>query len=399
MLIPNISNQMNILQINNFHRIKGGSDFVVEMTTELLREKGHNVILLSRDSKELHGFIGKLKAFAYGLYSPWAMRTIKEYINKFKPDVVHLHEVYPFFAPFCLIACRRAGVPVVMTCHDFRLICPIAISYTDGQICELCSMGNSLWCIARNCRNNFLESVAYSLRHILHRSLNLYYDNITIFIVLSEFAKNKFISYGLSEINTLVMSNPLSYKSSNFPAYLGEYFAYSGRLSVEKGIELLLEAACLNKLPVRLAGDYSLYPDIVKNSPQNINFLGFLNRDEMETFYKNARCLVLPSKWYEMFPLVLLEAMSQGLPIIAPKLGGIPEIVEDGKTGLLFKPGDAEDLARKMTFLWENPDLCRTMGQRGREKALSQYNADIYYLNLISAYEKAIKINRHKIIE
>ena len=155
----------------------------------------------------------------------------------------------------------------------------------------------------------------------------------------------------------------------------------------------MIEAARITKLPVWLAGDYTTGQDMVRNVPDNVKLLGFLDRRQLEKFYHDAFCLVVPSKWYEMFGLVLLEGMVAGIPVIASNLGGIPEIVADGTSGLLFRPGDAGDLAEKMQFLWENPEYARALGQAGREKALENYPEEVYYQRLLAVYEQAIEIN------
>jgi glycosyltransferase involved in cell wall biosynthesis len=384
---------MKIIQVNNFHRIRGGSDLVAELTTNILASRGHEVILLRRDSRELIGACGKVKAFASGIFSPSGWFAMQELLRDFQPDIVHVHELYPLFSPWILLACRRAGVPVVMTCHDFRLICPTAFLFHHNQICERGIERNELWCIRGQCRENFFEDVAYALRHWVARRFKLFSNNVTMFVALSEFARQKFITHGVPPDKCALIPNPISLQNKTEHSPKGLYFAFAGKISLEKGVDTLMEAARLTKLPVCLAGDYTIGPDIVRNIPDNVKLLGLLDRIQLEKFYNDAFCLVMPSKCYEMFGLVLLEGMVAGIPVIASNLGGIPEIVEDGTTGLLFKPGDAEDLAQKMQFLWENPERARALGQAGREKALGHYHDGIYYKRLLAVYEQAIEIN------
>jgi glycosyltransferase involved in cell wall biosynthesis len=379
---------MRIIQVNNFHRVPGGSDFMVELTTQTLKSRGHEVILLRRDSRELRGLLGKARAFSAGLFSPSGWLAIKKLLRDFKPDLVHAHELYPMFTPWILRACRQAGVPVVMTCHDFRLLCPTAFLCRHGQICEKCLEHNELWCIRGRCRGDFWEDAAYALRHWLARRLGLFRDNVTLFITLSEFARQKFISHGFPAARLTTIPNPISLQSPPARASKGR-FAFAGKISREKGIDTLLAAARLTRLPVCLAGDDATYPDLVRQIPENVQLLGFLDRKQMVSFYQEAFCLVLPSQCYEMFGLVLVEAMAAGIPVIASNLGGIAEIVTDGVTGLLFQPGNAEDLARKMLALWENPQLARRLGQAGREKALANYREELYYQRLMAAYAQA----------
>ena len=171
----------------------------------------------------------------------------------------------------------------------------------------------------------------------------------------------------------------------------GDYAAYVGRISPEKGLDTILAAASLlPELNVQVAGEGQTRRTLAANAPQNVKFIGALSRERIASFYRQARFIVVPSKWFEMCPLVISEAMSHGLPVIASNIGGLPELVDDEVTGLLFEPGNPEDLADKMKRLWENPDLCRKMGQAGREKAIREYSEEIYYERLIGFYEKAV---------
>jgi glycosyltransferase involved in cell wall biosynthesis len=135
-------------------------------------------------------------------------------------------------------------------------------------------------------------------------------------------------------------------------------------------------------------------PEVVKGAPANVKFMGHMSRDQLVGFYRNARFLVVPSICFETFGLVIVEAMSYGLPIIASRMGGLPEIVEDGETGLLFEAGNSEELAYKMKLLWENPTLCRQMGQSGRKKVIREYNEDTYYERLMTVYDRALAMNK-----
>ena len=137
-------------------------------------------------------------------------------------------------------------------------------------------------------------------------------------------------------------------------------------------------------------------PELVKRAQANVMFMGHMNRDRLVRFYRNARFLVVPSIWFETFGLVVVEAMSQGLPVIASRIGALPEIVEDGVTGFLFDPGKIKELMSKMKLLWENEDLCREMGKAARRKAMQDYSEDVYYKRLMAVYKKAIEINNEQ---
>jgi len=174
---------------------------------------------------------------------------------------------------------------------------------------------------------------------------------------------------------------------------LGEYVAFVGRVSPEKGITTFRQAAeSLPDVPMRAAGSYDGNEQLVARAPGSLEFLGQVDRNHLDSFYANSRIVVLPSVCYEGFPMILPEAMLRGKPVIASRIGGIPEIVDDGVTGLLFEPGNAEDLAEMIRYLWERPELCRQMGQAGREKVLREYTPERYYKRLMAVYERAIEL-------
>lgn len=366
----------------------------VEATVNLLKSRGVQVSLLMRNSSDIaRGLSGKLQAFVSGIYSLSAYSTMAQLIDREHPDIIHVHNVYPLLSPSVLVACRRHGVPVVMTCHTYRLTCPIGVHFRGGKICERCCDGREYWCVLKNCRRNIFESTGYALRSAVARKLRLFADNVTLFIAVSQFIKSRLIHDGFKDKQIAFLPNMVHIPGSRVDPVQGKYVAYVGRFSPEKGIDTLLAAAHWTRLPVRLAGDYSEMLNLVKMAPQNAQFIGQLNRGQLVGFYRNARFLVVPSLCFETFGLTAAEAMSHGLPVIASRIGGLPEIVEDGVTGILFEPGNAKVLAHKMKLLWENPDLCRRTGQAGREKAIREYSEDVYYKRLMAVYEKALALN------
>jgi glycosyltransferase involved in cell wall biosynthesis len=383
---------MKIIQVHNWHRYGGGADAVVEATTRLLRERGHEAILFTRDSRKLgKGLSGRMRAFVCGIYSSSGRSAMEKLLRENKPDIVHVHELYPFISPWALVECKRAGVPVVMTCHDYQLSCPITQRYRRGVNCDLCAGGREYWCALKNCRSNIFESIGYALRGMLARNQRLFLDNVTRYMTASEFVKQWLVGSGCPEESVTVVPYSVSIPRSDTDPPSGKYVAYAGRFDPVKGIATLLTSVRRTGLPLCLAGDYSPMPEIIKMAPPNAQFMGHLGRQGLASFYRKARLLVVPSTCLEAFGLVSAEAMAHGLPVIASRTGGIPEVVEDGKTGLLFEPGDAEELASKMRWLWERPDLCLQMGSAGREKAVREYSDDVYYQRLLAVYETTVK--------
>ncbi len=383
---------MRIIQVHNWHRFGGGSETVVRETTRLLREKNHEVLLEVRDSRKLgRGASGRVMAFLCGIYCPSGRKAMARLVREYKPDLVHVHELYPFFSPWALVECRRAGVPVVMTCHDCRFTCPVTIHWRKGTVCRLCAGGHEYWCMVKNCRGNVFESGGYALRSFVARKWGLFKNNVSRYIAPTEFIRGLMVEAGLPAELIAVVPNMVSVPSGHADPSFGTYIAYAGRISHEKGVDTLLASARMTGLPVCLAGDYSPMPELVSAAPQNVSFVGHLNKKELLVFYRNARCLVVPSISLESFGIVIAEAMAQGLPVIASRIGGIPEVVDDGVTGILFEPGNAEDLSDKMIWLWEHDDVCRQMGLAGREKAIREYSEGVHYQRLMDVYQASVK--------
>lgn len=386
---------IKVYQIYNQQRsMFGGEENVINMIASLVSKNGGESKLIMKTSRGIEkSFIKKFCAFWGGIYNYPAYIEMRNLLKKDPPDVVHAHGVYPLFSPSVLVACREVNVPVVMTVHSHILTCPTWYHLCHGKICEQCVGGHEYQCILNNCRENILESLGYALRSIVARKFRLFHDNVSMIIVLTEFAKSKLLNAGFCEANIAVVNNAISIPAVAADPISGEYIAFAGRLSHEKGVDTLLAASSLiPHVPIRIAGDGPMVMELKRVAPKNVSFVGLLDSDSLNMFYKKSRFVVVPSKGFENLSIVAIEAMGHGLPVIAAKIGGLPEIIEDGVTGLLFEPSNPEDLARKMTVLWENPDLCREMGMAGREKAIRKYNKDDYYQKLISVYDKAIKM-------
>ena len=378
---------------NNYRSRCNGERQVVMATQELLRRNGLQTLQLLRSSERLEArFRGKVRAFCSGPYSRSAYREVDGVLRGQRPDIVHAHNLYPLLSPSVLVACRRADIPTVMTLHNFGLTCPTLAHFHDGQACEKCLGGREYWCVTKNCRDNLAESIGYGLRAAVARRFGLFHRNVSVFIVGSLFAKNYFAAAGFDEDRISVLPNMVEVRPQTGPAG-GLYVAYAGRITEEKGIRTLLDAARhLPQIPIRIAGDGPLYPQLVAEAPPNVEFVGFLDREGMMTFYREARCVVVPSGWFEMCPLVILEAMAHGLPVIASRIGGLPELVVNGETGLLFTPSDAEDLAQKIETLYRDPGLCLAFGHSARETVAREYNGYNHFSGLMAVYEKALSI-------
>jgi len=214
-----------------------------------------------------------------------------------------------------------------------------------------------------------------------------------MYITLTEFQKKRLIQEGFPADRVRVIPNMVDWNGMKEAKQVGDYVGFVGRISPEKDISTLIKAAeACPDIQFKAAGSYDRMPDTVQAAPENFEFCGYLGKEQLDEFYSNSRIIVLSSVCYEGFPSVLLEAMLRGKPVVCSRIGGLPEIVADGVTGLLFEPGNADDLAEKIQYLWSRPDLCREMGQAGREKALRKYSPEEYYERLMAVYEKAIRV-------
>jgi glycosyltransferase involved in cell wall biosynthesis len=386
---------MKIIQINNESKMPGGIEIMVENTIALLRKRKNDVSLMSFCSAKLGlGVLGKFRAFTSGFYSNSSKKLIRTLIKKKKPDLVHIHNIYPFVSPTVLLECMKARIPIVISIHSYFLTCPALFHYRKQKICELCIGGNEFWCILKNCKNNPFVSLAVAARTAVGRKLK-YFDNQKVtLIAVSEFMKNKLTNAGFRAANIRVVPNMVTIPKNTAKPSKNAYVGYVGRISAEKGVNILTSAALMIKnIPVHIAGNGPMLRELMQNASSNVKFFGHINSKILANFYNNARFIIVPSLCYETFGLVIIEAMSHGVAVIASKIGAIPEIIDDGVDGLLFEPGNVKELTKKIKMLWEDHELCDRMGKAGRNKAKCTYNPNVYYNKLYSVYNKAINLN------
>jgi glycosyltransferase involved in cell wall biosynthesis len=397
---------MKILLIHNKYGKFSGEEAVVESQINLLKSHGHEVSTYFRSSEEIKGLRGRVKSFFTGVYSAKSVREVDQLVaasnrrsarpivrsSARPPDIVHIHNLYPLISPAILPVIKRAGIPIIMTVHNYRLVCPNGLFFTHGEICEKCAGGKEWNCILRNCENSYFKSTGYALRNWFARINKYYLDNVSAYICLTEFQKKKLIENGFPGERITVIPNTINIGDVAVPASKNRnYVAFAGRISLEKGVHLIFEAA--KRLPgihFKLAGKQDEKFVSKLEVPINVELIGSLSREEMQNFYNNAAFLLLPSIWYEGFPMVFLEAMAAGIPVIAPNMAGFPEIIEDGVNGLLFEPGNAEDLAKKIRILWEENELRTRLGENGRRKLEAVYSGEGYYRGLMGVYEKIV---------
>jgi len=385
---------MKILHVHNYHKGRGGMEVIYDYTTRVLRERGNQVIELSRDSAALGSPLAKLGAIGSSIYSPSAYREARALIEKHRPAVAYVHNLFPMLSTSVLDACRDTGIPTVMNVQDYKMTCPMGQHLRGGKICTKCLDGSVLWSGVHSCKGGRVTSAAYALTHGITRLRRSYHHGIDLFSTPARFVADHLANTGIDRSRIEIVPNMCDLPGDSPSIGGGKYAAYVGRISPEKGIPVLIEAARQTGIDTRIAGTGEV-PGLRDALPANVNFVGSLSREALPDFYRGARFLVVPSVWYEVFGIVLLEAMTLGVPVIASNIGGMPEVFEHERSGLLVPPGDPTALAAAMRRLWENPELCSQLGRAARESALRRFTPDIFYDRLMGVFERAIRF-RHE---
>jgi glycosyltransferase involved in cell wall biosynthesis len=390
---------MKILLVHNAYQQSGGEDAVYRNEATLLRDAGHEVVEYTRHNDELYsvGWLGAALAGVNTVWSSTSHRALENLLVGEKPDVAHFHNTFPLISPSAYYACASAGVPVVQTLHNYRLLCPAATFFRDGHVCQSCSGRSVPWPgILHACyRDRRAATAAVSCMLTLHGALHTWKKKVNVYITLSEFARQKFIQGGLPEECIVVKPNFVA-PDPGLKQGLGEYALYVGRLSEEKGLRVLLDAweRLCQPIPLKIAGDGPLREELCRVTGQkglhSIEFLGRLSPGEVTPLMHGARFLVLPSICFENFPLAIAEAFACGLPVIASRLGALAEIVADGSTGLHFSPGDAGELAAKVQWAWAHAENLEPMGRAARREFQERYQASSNYKRLMQIYELAM---------
>lgn len=378
---------MRVLVVHNRYQHRGGEDSVVEAEITLLQSHGHEVVTYARDNQE----ITKRSQLAVARDTIWSRRTtseIGELIRNARPTVVHTHNTFPLVSPAVYWAAHRAGIPVVQTLHNFRLMCPQAMLLRDGKVCEECA-GRVPWRAVRyRCyRGSTAQSSVLATMLTLHRAAGTYANKVTRYIALNDFCRRKFIEGGLPADRIVIKPNFVDVPCTNPPGRRrGGLFV--GRLSPEKGTQTLAAAAThLDHTIVDVIGIGDEREAL--SSCQNLNLLGWQSGAEILERMRRAAYLVMPSIWYENFPRTLVEAFACGLPVIASRIGALAEIVKDEVTGLLFEPGNPQDLADKVHWAEAHPDTLARMGEAARTEYEEKYTAERNYETLMRIYGEA----------
>lgn len=388
---------MRILFIHNQYQQAGGEDVAVATEANLLLEKGHEVRTIIFQNTNPSGTIDKLRKGWNAIYNSSSYKKVIGEIKVFKPDVVHVHNLFFVASPSVLFAVKKMCIPVVLTIHNYRLICANALLLRDGHPCELCIHKTLPFSgIKYRCyRKSATESALVTTITGIHKLMGTWRLKINRFILLTEFAKSRFVNSSIKAPDSKLIVKP------NFIPDPGtrdpnqeNFFLFVGRLSAEKGIEVLLQAFSKNpqqRLVIIGEGFPSEAAAARFMKSSNITFAGKLEKKEVLSYMKRCRALIFPSTWYEGLPYVIIEAFATGTPVIASRLGSMTELIEDGYNGLLFAAGNANDLEHKVSLFLQLEERERQlMNDNARLTYLKKYHPSIHYQTILAIYESVI---------
>lgn len=395
---------MRILLIHNKYQQKGGENVVFEAECELLEKNGHTVEKVLFDNLHIKTSWNKFMAGIKSLYNFDSAAVVEDAIKSFKPDLIHVHNLFPLASPSIFYVAEKHAVPVIATLHNYRLICPSATLFHDGKIYEksihtvfpLDPIFQGVY------RNSVIQTASAVLMTGIHKLLGTWKNKVDRYIVLTDFAKRKFLnsSLGVPAEKMVVKPNfTVDHGSGTYPRE--DFFLFIGRLTEEKGIKTVLECAKISNANIKIIGDGPLRAEVEHQASihSNIQYLGFQDKETINNILKRTKALLFASLWYEGFPMTILEAFAAGTPVICSKLGGPGEIVEDHISGLHFVPGNAEDLAHKMLLLADNKGLIATLGKGARNIFQTKYSEESNYQRLLNLYLEVVRLKNQPVNE
>ncbi|GBD95575.1 MAG TPA: glycosyltransferase [Nitrospirae bacterium] len=407
---------MRILLVNNFYYYRGGDCTYLFSLKKLLEEKGHEVSVFamhhpqnleSEYSKYFVSYINYdeevrninivsgFKVLNRTIYSREARIKVEKLIEIEKPDIAHIQNIHHHITPSIFYVLKKHNIPILWTLHDYTLICPNTSFLSHGRICEKCKNNKYFRPSIERCKkDSFGASTMAALETTMHRIMRLT-DIVDIFIAPSEFSRRKFLEYGFPA-NKLVRLDLFTDIELPDKTKESDYYIYAGRMAPEKGIKTLIDAAVkIDSCKLKIVGSGPLLRDMKayassKDKNNVIEFLGHKDREELINLYKNCKFIVVPSEWYETSGLIIFEAFACGKPVVGSRIGGIPELVKDTERGLIFEPGDVEDLSAAIKYLLNNPDLVDEMGQNAKKFLEDEMGPEKHYEKLMEIYNQVL---------
>jgi glycosyltransferase involved in cell wall biosynthesis len=389
---------MKILAVHNYYQLGGGEDTAYEHEVALLRRHGHEVNTYERSNKETQS-LSPLQKSGLAINTVWSQSSnleIAALLSKHNPDLVHFHNTHLMISPSAYYACKDAGIPVVQSLDNPRLICPAATLYRDGHVCHDCVGKTPPWPgVLHACyRDSRTQTAVVAAMLTTHRLLGTWQHLVDRYLVATDFYRDLFIEGGLPADKLLLKPHFVDPDPGARTDASGDYALFIGRLDPEKGIRLMLEAwDSLADIPLKIRGEGPLLADVQTAAASNANIAHVprLSVVELTALVKGARFLVWPSQGhYETFGFVAAEAFACGLPVITSNAGVMREMVQDEVNGLLFDQESPADFAAKVRWAWEHPKEMAALGRQSRSTYETRYSADATYPQLIAAYESAL---------
>jgi glycosyltransferase involved in cell wall biosynthesis len=390
---PHPARKLSVVVVHNAYQQAGGEDAVVRAEADMLRGRGHELREHLVSNKSIEG-IGRVALFGTTLWNRDAYRQLVKVFGQSSAAIAHFHNTLPLISPAAYYAAHDQGTAVVQTLHNYRLLCPNGAFLRDGRVCELCLGKGVPWPgVVHACyRESRAASAAVASMLTVHRALGTWQKKVDVYIALTEFARRKFIEGGLPAEKIVVKPNFTS--DPGIGRHDGGYVLFVGRLSPEKGVDVLFNAwdAVHRRHPhvrLKVAGTGPL-ENLLSDPPAGIDWLGWQSGASVRQLMQDASLLVMPSKWYEGFPMTIVEAFATGLPVAASGIGSLAELVRDGETGRLCRPGDPRELADVLGSMIMAPGVLAEMGANARRDYENRYTLQQNYHQLTAIYSQAV---------
>ena len=397
------------VSVTSYYYRRGGAEAVMLDQNDLLEAEGWRIVPFAMEYEKNfdtdyddyfveeidfasdYAPVEKVRKAIKSVYSLEARAAIGKLIDDVRPDIVHAHNVYHHLTPSIFGAVQKKGVPMVMTVHDLKIGCPSKLMLAPDGVCERCKGGRTWNAVQQRCQKDSLAlSAVVALETTLHRALGSYNKNIDLFILPSHFHRNKLVEWGLPEEKTRYLPNAVDVTEMVADFTPGERFVFVGRLSEEKGLLTFVQAVADAGVAATIVGTGPQEEELralVERTGADVEFAGYQTGDALFDIVRSAKALVLPSECYENAPVVLLEAYGVGTPVLGSDLGGIPELIREGETGLLATAGDAASFATQLAAMQAmSNDELETMARAGRAFVETRFTRERYLEDLLGIY-------------
>lgn len=385
---------MRVLQVHNYYKTRGGECEVVDKERKLLEDAGHQVFRYSRKATDIdsYGIVRKIFQFIGIVFNVAVYYDVQKYIKEIKPDIAHVHNVFPLLSPSVYLGISKSGIPIVQTVHNYRFMCPSGLLFRSGAVCEQCIDRGLFSVIRRRCiHGSYTLSLQYALAVWSGRMRKGFLGKIDRFIALNHFGEDRLQSIGINKDRICICPNYIDHIDTAGVSGSKDYFLYLGRLSHEKGIDLVLEAA--QDLPDTrfiIAGAGPMESRVREFTGLcNLEWVGRISGDKKNQMIRHARALLVPSMCYENNPLSVIEALSSGTTVIVSRTGGLPEMFDDRKSGLLFEQGNLDEF-KQMIIALTDTETCEKYSIAALETAKQRYIHDVHLRRLQEIYKKVL---------